>query len=132
MTDKPRIILEGKSLGEYFEQAVENKKLKDKLYAKEKECEELKKLLKVRTEDLCDSCGASSMKLMPCKVYEKTLTEIKEFAETCRNKNIDNCYECKYFDDCEIEDETVPTRDVCKLILTKVNEVLNDRDNTEI
>ena len=53
MTDKPRIILEGKSLGEYFEQAVENKKLKDKLYAKEKECEELKKYLnQIRDEEL--------------------------------------------------------------------------------
>ena len=45
------------------------------------ENEELKSLLKVRIEDLCDSCGASSMKLMPCKVYEKTLTEIKEITE---------------------------------------------------
>lgn len=45
------------------------------------ENEELKKLLKVRIEDLCDSCGASSMMPMPCKVYEKTLTEIKEIAE---------------------------------------------------
>ena len=41
-------------------------------------CEELKGLLKVRIEDLCDSCGASSMMPMPCKVYEKTLIEIKE------------------------------------------------------
>ena len=40
--------------------------------------DELKKLLKVRIEDLCDSCGASSMMPMPCKVYEKTLIEIKE------------------------------------------------------
>ena len=40
--------------------------------------EELKNLLKVRIEDLCDSCGASSMMPMPCKVYEKTLIEIKE------------------------------------------------------
>ena len=45
------------------------------------ENEEFKKLLKVRIEDLCDSCGASSMMPMPCKVYEKTLTEIKEIAE---------------------------------------------------
>lgn len=42
------------------------------------ENEELKNLLKVRIEDLCDSCGASSMMPMPCKVYEKTLIEIKE------------------------------------------------------
>lgn len=42
------------------------------------ENEELKNLLKVRIEDLCDSCGASSMMPIPCKVYEKTLIEIKD------------------------------------------------------
>ena len=54
------------------------KSLKEQLKLKEQECEELKNLLKVRIEDLCDSCGASSMMPMPCKVYEKTLIEIKE------------------------------------------------------
>ena len=43
--------------------------------------EELKNLLKVRIEDLCESCGASSMMPMPCKVYEKTLIEIKEIVK---------------------------------------------------
>lgn len=52
------------------------------------ENEELKSLLKVRIEDLCDSCGASSMKLMPCKVYEKTLTEIKPILEYYANSTI--------------------------------------------
>lgn len=56
---------------------------------KEQECEELKSLLKVRIEDLCDSCGASSMMPMPCKVYEKTLTEIKEFVENEMTPNCD-------------------------------------------
>ena len=54
------------------------KSLKEQLKLKKQECEELKNLLKVRIEDLCDSCGASSMMPMPCKVYEKTLIEIKE------------------------------------------------------
>lgn len=54
------------------------KSLKEQLKLKKQECDELKKLLKVRIEDLCDSCGASSMMPMPCKVYEKTLIEIKE------------------------------------------------------
>lgn len=54
------------------------KSLKEQLKLKKQECEELKKILKVRIEDLCDSCGASSMMPMPCKVYEKTLIEIKE------------------------------------------------------
>lgn len=52
--------------------------LRETLDRKEQECEELKNLLKVRIEDLCDSCGASSRMPMPCKVYEKTLIEIKE------------------------------------------------------
>lgn len=53
MTDKPRIILEGKSIAEYFEQAVENKKLKNDLYAKEQECERLKWYLKeIRDDEL--------------------------------------------------------------------------------
>ena len=70
---------------------------------KEQECERLKKLLKVRIEDLCDSCGASSMMPMPCKVYEKTLTEIKEIAkkidplciyEDWKCTDLDNTVEC--------------------------------------
>lgn len=57
------------------ERNIELYKENNKLKA---ENEELKNLLKVRIEDLCDSCGASSMMPMPCKVYEKALIEIKE------------------------------------------------------
>ena len=60
------------------ERNIELYKENNKLKA---ENEELKKLLKVRIEDLCDSCGASSMMPMPCKVYEKTLIEIKEIVK---------------------------------------------------
>ena len=51
MTDRPRITLEGKSIAEYFEQTIENKKLKDKLYAKEKECEKAKKIIETAVND---------------------------------------------------------------------------------
>lgn len=61
--------------GTLFKAIEEVNRINKKLDA---ENEELKKLLKVRIEDLCDSCGASSMMPMPCKVYEKTLIEIKE------------------------------------------------------
>ena len=77
------------------------------------ENEELKSLLKVRIEDLCDSCGASSMMPMPCKVYEKTLTEIKEIAEFYNNSNMDNiCYQDGIYEilqkisECEGNNET--------------------------
>ena len=42
----------------------------------------LKELLELRIEDLCESCGASSMMPMPCTVYKQTLQEIKYIAET--------------------------------------------------
>lgn len=45
------------------------------------ENKKLKELINTRIEDLCDSCGASSMMPMPCKVYEQALQEIKQIAE---------------------------------------------------
>lgn len=64
------------------------KEMEEQLDQLKAENDELKSLLKVRIEDLCDSCGASSMKLMPCKVYEKTLTEIKPILEYYANSTI--------------------------------------------
>ena len=81
------------------------------------ENEELKKLLKVRIEDLCDACGASSMMPMPCKVYEKTLDQIKQIMKKhCRKckkhkfYHFQLCCTCKYTD-----------------ILQKISEVEDDR-----
>ena len=50
----------------------------------------------------------------------KTLTEIKEIAEHCINQDI--CTTCDNSDKCHIEDEEIPTYDVCKLILQKISE----------
>lgn len=104
MTDRPRIILEGKSLGEYFEQAVENKKLKDKLYAKEKECDELKKAEEYdsRYNDMQAEidCGNAIV-----EKYEKCLIEIKEIIEQ----------------GVKIHDDII----VSKQILQKISEVLD-------
>ena len=82
------------------------KDLEQELKAKEQECEKLKsdnlqevgqlkfaigtltaenlhlkELLDMRIEALCDSCKAGSMLPIKCRIYEKTLTEIKEIAE---------------------------------------------------
>lgn len=51
----------------------------------------------------------------------KTLAEIKEIAEHCMKQDI--CTICDYSDRCHIEDEEIPTYDVCKLILQKISEV---------
>ena len=48
----------------------------------------------------------------------QTLQEIKEIAETCMSK--DGCFECKYSDDCWIEDAEFPTYDICKLLIQKI------------
>ena len=52
------------------------------------------------------------------KQYKQTLQEIKAIAEGCITK--DTCYDCKYCDDCYIEDAEIPTYDVCKLIIQKI------------
>ena len=49
------------------------------------------------------------------------LTEIKEIAENCMKQDI--CTTCDNSDKCHIEDEEIPTYDVCKLILQKISEV---------
>ena len=76
----------------------------------------LKSLLKVRIEDLCDSCGAGSMMPMPCKVYEKTLTEIKKIMKKhCRKCQKDKFYHFKLCCTCKYTD-----------ILQKISEVEDD------
>ena len=57
------------------------------------------------------------------KRYKQTLQEIKEIAEICMSK--DGCFECKYSNDCHIEDAEFPTYDICKLIIQKISEVLD-------
>lgn len=48
----------------------------------------------------------------------QTLQKIKAIAEQCMNK--DACFECKYSDDCYIEDAEIPTYDICKLLIQKI------------
>ncbi len=82
------------------------------LEEKEQECERLKEtfdgLFKVQYK-LADN----NKKLRQC------LTEIKEIAEHCIKQDI--CATCDYSDKCHIEDEEIPTYDVCKLILQKIS-----------
>ena len=56
----------------------------------------------------------------------KTLTEIKEIAEHCMQQDI--CTTCDNSDRCHIEDEEIPTYDVCKLILQKISECEGNYD----
>ena len=54
------------------------------------------------------------------KKLRQCLTEIKEIAEHCMQQEV--CFACDYYDNCYIEDEEIPTYDVCKLILQKISE----------
>lgn len=75
----------------------------------EKENIKLKELVKTRIEDLCDSCGASSMMPMSCKVYEQALQEIKgivfELMKADKSYKFDK-YSSKILQKCEaLKDE---------------------------
>ena len=70
-------------------------------------------------------CYKSNLKL--CKYQEQQINklatcieEIKEIAEHCIKQDI--CTTCDNSDKCHIEDEGIPTYDVCKLILQKISE----------
>ena len=56
--------------------------------------------------------------------YKQTLQEIKEIAETCMSK--DACFECKYSDNCYIEDAEIPTYDICKLLIQKITKAVEE------
>lgn len=57
--------------------------------------------------------------------YKQALEEIREIAKICLCRNIDGCcIECKFYDECKIEEAEIPTRDVCALIIKKISEVL--------
>ena len=51
----------------------------------------------------------------------KILKEIKCIATHCMKQDI--CTTCSNSDRCHIEDEEIPSYDVCKLILQKISEV---------
>lgn len=93
--------------------------------------------LKVENEALkktimykCPQCGEEYLSPIGASLYEENnklkqiLTEIKEIAKHCIKQDI--CTTCDYSDKCHIEDEEIPTYDVCKLILQKIREVNNE------
>lgn len=62
---------------------------------------------------VCEVCSDKANKL--ADKYLGCLQEIKEIAKTCISK--DACFECKYSDDCYIDDAEIPTYDICKLLI---------------
>ena len=59
--------------------------------------------------------------------YEQTLIKLREIAEECMQQDI--CATCDNSDKCHIEDEEIPTYDVCRIILQKIDEVLYVENN---
>ena len=118
------------------------------LKRKEQECEYLKKKL-LRKEAVvefasCPSYGYSDNTIeATCSKtfcydvnscehktmvnYEQTLIKLREIAEECMQQDI--CATCDNSDKCHIEDEEIPTYDVCKIILQKIDEVLYVENN---
>ena len=86
------------------------------IQAKEQECEKLRFPMKDTNYAIL-----TKEEFEKFEQLKQTLTEIKEIVEHCINKDI--CTFCDYSDRCYIEDEEIPTYDVCKLILEKISEV---------
>ena len=117
-----------------MENIDEINKLKKTLEIREKFIEQLKEYneqLKARIKPFEDSYfnGLSPIEIAELAKKSIRLTcenrrledlqqEIKTIAETCMTK--DACFECKYSDDCYIEDPEIPTYDICKLLIQKI------------
>ncbi len=56
-------------------------------------------------------------------IYKQALEEIRGISKQCMTKDLCSI-DCDYAYRCYIEDEEVPTYDICKLIIEKINEVL--------
>lgn len=54
------------------------------------------------------------------------LTKIREILIHCMKQDI--CTTCDYSDKCHIEDEEIPSYDVCKLLLNIIDEVDNEQE----
>ena len=94
--------------------------IEKQLKRKEQECEGLKRQHQA-DKGLIISTGKMNYQLI--QEYDKLkncLTEIKEIAKHCMKQDI--CTTCDYSEKCHIEDEEIPTYDVCKLILQKISE----------
>ena len=80
--------------------------------------------LKAENEELknfhINLVGVKECEIKELVKLKQTLTEIKEIAEHCMKQDI--CTTCDNSDKCHIEDEEIPTYDVCKLILQKISE----------
>ena len=104
------------------------------LERKEQECEELKELVKKQKDVLIHKTILAD-EYESAYLFENTkvaklkysLNEIKEIAVHCMKQDI--CTTCDNSDKCHIEDEEIPTYDVCKLILQKISEVEDVANN---
>lgn len=101
----------------YFKQLKrlqeENEKLKEKIKSE-----------KYIKENALQEATKYSMK---CGEFRQALEEIREISKQCMTKDLCSI-DCDYADRCYIEDEEVPTYDICKLIIEKIDEALNGRD----
>lgn len=65
--------------------------------------------------------GIKECEIRELAKYKQAIEKIKEIAEHCMKQDI--CTTCDNSEKCHIEDEEIPTYDVCKLILQICDEV---------
>lgn len=130
MTDK-QIIIDGSDCGYYNDGICWNEDVVIKHCAECNDCyhktvktlrEQLDQLKAKHKEAVNDLLSIQYKLADNNKKLRQCLTEIKEIAEHCMKQDI--CTTCDNSDRCYIEDEEIPTYDVCKLILQKISEVI--------
>ena len=115
----------------------QKKQLKDQLDQLKAENDELKEeIAKVRME-ICNQCGEKDDYNIPCKQIrdldyglqleieenhklKQTLTELGTILTHCMQQDI--CTTCDYSEECNLGDEEIPTYDICKFLLNKINQ----------
>ena len=117
---------------------VQNDKLEEENEKLEKEIKDLEDLAKFKTKAIRElqqqidtkeqrhtkKINVASEIQRKLHKARQVLSDIKDITEHCIKQDI--CTICDNSDKCYIEDEEIPTYDVCKLILQKIKEVINE------
>ena len=90
------------------------------LKAKEQECEGLKEEKQGLIKDWEEKKNLAYEIACKNEKLKQTLTELGTILTHCMQQDI--CTTCDYSEECNLGDEEIPTYDICKFLLNKINQ----------